>query len=62
MSENKTSLAALKAIGCKEEGKLRSFLPSIDKNGRADIILISILKDEWFIKIKSELQLKLTKN
>ncbi len=57
--ENKTSIAAMKSIGCKEEGILRNFIPSLDGKGRADIILLSILKNEWFDKVKTELKNKL---
>tara|TARA_R110002049_G_scaffold229592_3_gene401707 strand:+ start:7533 stop:8138 length:606 start_codon:yes stop_codon:yes gene_type:complete len=59
--ENKRSIAAMKKIGCKEEGVLRNFIPSLDGKGRAHIILLSITKDEWFNTIKNELQQKLTK-
>lgn len=59
--DNKRSIAAMKKIGCKEEGVLRNFIPSLDGKGRAHIILLSITKDEWFNTIKNELQQKLTK-
>ncbi|MGB6267911.1 MAG: GNAT family protein [Olleya sp.] len=45
--ENKVSLAALKSIGCKEEGKLRNFIASVDNKGRTAIVLLNIVKDEW---------------
>jgi RimJ/RimL family protein N-acetyltransferase len=61
-SENKISIAAMKSVGCKEEGLLRNFIPSLNGKGRADIILLSILKDEWFEKVKTELKHKLTKH
>lgn len=61
-AQNKISIAAMQSIGSKKEGVLRNFIPSLNGEGRADIILLSILKDEWFNKIKSELQQKLTKN
>jgi len=57
--ENKTSIAAMKSVGCKEEGLLRNFIPSLDGNGRADIILLSILKNEWFDDTKSDLKNRL---
>ena len=60
--ENKVSIAAMESVGCKKEGVLRNFIPSLDGIGRADIILLSILKDEWYNTIKIELQQKLTKN
>ena len=59
--DNKRSIAAMKKIGCKEEGVLRNFIPSLDGKGRAHVILLSIIKDEWFNTIKNELQQKLTK-
>lgn len=60
--ENKSSISAMKSVGCKEEGVLRNFIPALNGIGRADIILLSILKDEWLNIIKSELQQKLTTN
>lgn len=42
--ENKISIAAMKSIGCSEEGVLRNFIPSLDGKGRTDIVLFSILK------------------
>ncbi|WP_339893074.1 GNAT family protein [uncultured Algibacter sp.] len=60
-AENKVSIAAMKSVGCKEEGVLRNFMPSLNGKERADIILLSILKDEWFEKVKTELKAKLTK-
>ena len=60
-TENRISIAAMKSVGCKEEGVLRNFIPSLNGRERADIILLSILKDEWFEKVKTELKHKLTK-
>ena len=60
-AENKVSIAAMKSVGGKEEGVLRNFMPSLNGKERADIILLSILKDEWFEKVKTELKAKLTK-
>ena len=60
-AENRVSIAAMKSVGCKEEGVLRNFMPSLNGKERADIILLSILKDEWFEKVKTELKAKLTK-
>lgn len=57
-NRNEKSIAAMKSIGCKVEGILRS-------NGwtntgqRRDSIVLSILKEEWFTTIKNELQSKL---
>ena len=60
-AENRVSIAAMKSVGCKEEGVLRNFMPSLNGKERANIILLSILKDEWFEKVKTELKAKLTK-
>lgn len=57
--DNKTSIEALKSVGCSKEGVLRSFIPSLDNKGRADIILFSILKNEWFNSKRSVLKYKL---
>ena len=57
---NEVSIAAMKSVGCKEEGVLRNYIPDLKGNGRADIILLSILKNEWFDKVKTELKHKLT--
>jgi RimJ/RimL family protein N-acetyltransferase len=45
-SGNEKSIRAMKAIGCREEGILRSFRPS-HSGLRADCIKLSILSDEW---------------
>ena len=46
---NARSIAAMKSIGCKEEGILRSNCKST--TGRRDSIILSILKSEWeFVK------------
>jgi RimJ/RimL family protein N-acetyltransferase len=56
--ENKRSISALKSIGCKEEGILRS--NAIKNDGtRRDSIVMSILKPEWEINLKRELKSKL---
>ena len=44
---NSRSIAAMKAIGCVEEGVLRSHVP-LAGGGRRDSIVLSILKSEWF--------------
>lgn len=55
---NKRSIAAMKNIGCTEEGVLRS--NCADPNGgRRDSIVLSILKDEWNGGIKARLKAKL---
>ncbi|MGV8878651.1 MAG: GNAT family N-acetyltransferase [Sphingobacteriaceae bacterium] len=46
-SLNRRSIAAMKKIGCVEEGVLRNF--STDAAGnRIDAIVLSIIKSEWF--------------
>jgi RimJ/RimL family protein N-acetyltransferase len=45
----------MKAIGCVEEGILRSNQPTAAGN-RRDSIILSILKDEWFGGVKEKLQ------
>lgn len=54
---NQRSIAAMKSIGCIEEGILRKNGLRSDGN-RRDSIILSILKEEWKNKIKSELQKK----
>lgn len=54
---NKRSIAAMKSIGCKVEGVLRSNCKSLD--GRRDSIVLSILKEEWFGEVKQKLADKL---
>ena len=55
---NKNSINAMKAIGCKEEGVLRSHL-ILPGNERRDSIILSILKDEWFNSVKENLLKKI---
>ncbi len=45
-NNNEPSKAAMKAIGCKEEGVLRNNMPN-RQGGRRSSIVLSILKDEW---------------
>jgi len=56
-NNNKRSIAAMKSIGCKVEGVLRSNCKSLD--GRRDSIVLSILREEWFGEVKLELADKL---
>ncbi|MFK7749680.1 MAG: GNAT family N-acetyltransferase [Kordia sp.] len=56
-NKNKRSIAAMKSIGCTEEGVLRSNCASAD--GRRDSIVLSILRYEWFSRVKRELLKKL---
>ena len=50
--ENKASVKALEKVGCRQEGMLRSFLPKVESEGRANLLLMSILKQEWENKAK----------
>lgn len=50
--ENQTSIHALKKIGVSQEGVLRSFLPKVEEEGRADLLLFSILKKEWKTRLR----------
>lgn len=54
---NKRSIAAMKSIGCIEEGVLRSNCSS--PSGRRDSIVLSILRDEWYGVVKNNLEEKL---
>jgi N-acetyltransferase len=54
-ANNARSIAAMKAIGCVEEGILRNSTPKAD-GGRRDNIVLSILKTEWFGGVKENLQ------
>lgn len=54
---NEKSITAMKAIGCVEEGILRSHMPTVD-GSRRDSIVLSILKSEWFDGVKELLQQK----
>lgn len=58
-NSNERSIAAMKSIGCKVEGVLRSHMPTIDKEIRRDSIVLSILKNEWFDEVKENLKQKL---
>ena len=51
-NDNKRSIAAMKKIGCIEEGVLRSHLPRPD-GSRRDSIVLSITKDDWDSNVKS---------
>ena len=55
---NERSLAAMKSIGCKVEGILRSNMIKID-GSRRDSIVLSILRSEWFDTVKLNLRNKL---
>jgi N-acetyltransferase len=55
---NLRSVDAMKAIGCVEEGILRSIGPAVS-GGRRDSIVLSILKSEWLGGVKDRLQKKM---
>lgn len=55
---NERSVNAMKSIGCKSEGILRNF--ALDsENNRIDVVVLSILKNEWFDSVKLNLQNKI---
>lgn len=56
-AKNERSIAAMKSIGCKEEGILR--LNCASSTGRRDSIVLSILKQEWFLEVKQHLSEKI---
>ncbi|MCW3087799.1 MAG: acetyltransferase, ribosomal protein N-acetylase, partial [Sediminibacterium sp.] len=56
---NERSIAAMKSIGCIEEGVLRSQMPKAG-GGRRDSIVLSILKTEWESGVKEKLAKKLS--
>ncbi len=55
---NERSKAAMKSIGCKVDGVLRSNMLKLD-GSRRDSIVLSILRDEWFDTVKSNLKARL---
>ncbi len=54
---NKRSIAAMKSIGCTEEGVLRNNCAS--PNGRRSSIVLSILKSEWEKGVREQLLRKI---
>lgn len=58
-AENTISIYAMKSLGCKKEGEIRNLFPSVSGKGRANAILMGILKQEWFESVKNELKCKL---
>lgn len=54
-ANNARSIAAMKAIGCVEEGILRNHMPTA-AGSRRDSIILSILKSEWHGGVKELLQ------
>jgi RimJ/RimL family protein N-acetyltransferase len=57
-NNNIRSINAMKAIGCTVEGVLRSHTPNYNGT-RRDSIVLSILKEEWFSRVKDQLQSKM---
>lgn len=57
-NNNVKSIAAMKAIGCTEEGILRSHMPT-HHGSRRDSIVLSILRGEWFGGVKEKLKNKM---
>lgn len=60
-NNNQRSIAAMKSIGCKVEGVLRSQMPTLGSELRRDSIVLSILRNEWFDEVKENLRAKLNK-
>jgi len=58
-NNNARSIAAMKSIGCKVDGVLRSNMPKRE-GGRRDSIVLSILKHEWFEHVKNNLQKRIS--
>ncbi len=56
-NDNVRSIAAMKSIGCKVDGVLRSNMPRRD-GGRRDSIVLSILKHEWESEVKETIRCK----
>jgi RimJ/RimL family protein N-acetyltransferase len=54
-ANNAKSVAAMKAIGCVEEGILRNHMPTA-QGGRRNSIILSILKTEWMGGVKELMQ------
>jgi RimJ/RimL family protein N-acetyltransferase len=54
-NKNKRSIAAMKSIGCKEEGVLRNHMPTSKSDLRRDTIILSILREEWFENTRQHL-------
>ena len=52
---NAHSRASMAKLGIVEEGVLRSHLPAAD-GGRRDTVVLSVLPDEWFGKVKPLLE------
>ncbi|NRF38397.1 GNAT family N-acetyltransferase [Pedobacter foliorum] len=55
---NTRSIAAMKSVGCTEEGILRSHVVRLD-GSRRDTIVLSMLKQEWEHSLREKLNSKL---
>lgn len=55
-NDNARSIAAMKSIGCKVDGILRSNMPKPEGTGRRDSIVLSVLKNEWLGGVKDQLK------
>ena len=58
--QNLRSVAAIKKMGCEQEGVLKNFLPSLFDDGRVDLLLFSLLKINWKNEVKDGLIRKLS--
>jgi len=56
-ARNERSIAAMKSLGCKVDGILRSNMP-LEDGSRRDSIILSILKSEWENGCKEALRAK----
>ncbi|HWD89274.1 MAG TPA: GNAT family protein [Mucilaginibacter sp.] len=57
-ARNERSIAAMKSIGCKPDGIIRSHM-WLEDGTRRDSIVLSILKDEWENGVKENLKTRL---
>ena len=57
-ARNERSIAAMKSLGCKVDGILRSHM-WLEDGSRRDSIVLSILKDEWENTVKENLKARL---
>lgn len=57
-ARNERSIAAMKSIGCKPEGIIRSHM-WLEDGTRRDSIVLSILKEEWENSVKENLKKRL---
>ena len=56
-AKNAASITAMKAIGCIEEGVLRSHTPTA-AGTRRDSMVLSILRNEWFNGVKEKITIR----